>query len=79
MLLDEPSIGLSPQAVSLIFKIIQQINTMGTTLLMVEQNARKALEISHHAFVLELGKMRFDGTGIEILNNEELKKVYLGG
>jgi len=79
MLLDEPSIGLSPQAVSLIFKIIQQINTMGTTLLMVEQNARKALEISHHAFVLELGKMRFDGTGVEILNNEELRKVYLGG
>ena len=79
MLLDEPSIGLSPHAVSLIFKIIQQINTIGTTLLMVEQNARKALEISHHAFVLELGKMRFDGTGVEILNNEELRKVYLGG
>ncbi len=79
MLLDEPSIGLSPQAVSLIFKIIQQINAMGTSLLMVEQNARKALEISHHAFVLELGKMRFDGTGVEILNNEELRKVYLGG
>ncbi len=79
MLLDEPSIGLSPQAVSLIFKIIQQINTMGTALLMVEQNARKVLQISHHAFVLELGKMRFDGTGVEILNNEELRKVYLGG
>ncbi len=79
MLLDEPSIGLSPQAVSLIFKIIQQINAMGTSLLMVEQNARKALEISHHAFVLELGKMRFDGTGVEILNNEELRKLYLGG
>jgi ABC-type branched-subunit amino acid transport system ATPase component len=52
---------------------------MGKTILMVEQNARRALEISHHAFVLELGKMRFDGTGEEILNNTELKKVYLGG
>jgi ABC-type branched-subunit amino acid transport system ATPase component len=52
---------------------------MGTTILMVEQNARRALGISHHAFVLELGKIRFDGTGDEILNNAELRKVYLGG
>jgi branched-chain amino acid transport system ATP-binding protein len=79
MLLDEPSMGLSPQSVGLIFRIIKQINEMGTTILMVEQNARRALEISHHAFVLELGRMRFDGTGEEILNNTELRKVYLGG
>ena len=79
MLLDEPSMGLSPQSVGLIFKIIKQINEMGTTILMVEQNARRALGISHHAFVLELGKIRFDGTGDEILNNAELRKVYLGG
>jgi ABC-type branched-subunit amino acid transport system ATPase component len=79
MLLDEPSMGLSPQSVGLIFRIIKQINEMGTTILMVEQNARKALGISHHAFVLELGKIRFDGTGEEILNNTELRKVYLGG
>jgi branched-chain amino acid transport system ATP-binding protein len=79
MLLDEPSMGLSPQSVGLIFRIIKQINEMGTTILMVEQNARRALEISHHAFVLELGKIRFDGTGEEILNNTELRKVYLGG
>jgi ABC-type branched-subunit amino acid transport system ATPase component len=79
MLLDEPSMGLSPLSVGLIFRIIKEINEMGKTILMVEQNARRALEISHHAFVLELGKMRFDGTGEEILNNTELKKVYLGG
>ena len=79
MLLDEPSMGLSPMSVGLIFRIIKEINEMGKTILMVEQNARRALEISHHAFVLELGKMRFDGTGEEILNNTELKKVYLGG
>jgi branched-chain amino acid transport system ATP-binding protein len=71
--------GLSPQSVGLIFRIIKQINEMGTTILMVEQNARRALGISHHAFVLELGKIRFDGTGDEILNNAELRKVYLGG
>jgi branched-chain amino acid transport system ATP-binding protein len=79
LLLDEPSMGLSPLSVGLIFRIIKEINEMGKTILMVEQNARRALEISHHAFVLELGKMRFDGTGEEILNNTELKKVYLGG
>jgi len=79
MLLDEPSMGLSPLSVGLIFRVIKEINEMGKTILMVEQNARRALEISHHAFVLELGKMRFDGTGEEILNNTELKKVYLGG
>jgi branched-chain amino acid transport system ATP-binding protein len=79
MLLDEPSIGLSPQSVTLIFNIIRQISDTGTTILMVEQNARRALEISRHAFVLELGKVRFGGTGEEILNNPELRKVYLGG
>ena len=79
MLLDEPSMGLSPQSVGFIFRVIEQINGMGTTVLMVEQNARKALGISHHAFVLELGRMSFDGTGEEILNNTELRKVYLGG
>jgi branched-chain amino acid transport system ATP-binding protein len=79
MMLDEPSIGLSPQSVNLIFKIIRQISEAGTTILMVEQNARRALEISRHAFVLELGKVKFSGTGEEILNNPELRKVYLGG
>ena len=79
MLLDEPSIGLSPQSVSLIFRITQQISETGTTILMVEQNARKALGISRHAFVLELGKVRFGGAGEEILSNAELRKVYLGG
>ncbi len=79
MLLDEPSMGLSPQSVGFIFKIIKQINETGTTILMVEQNARRALEISDRAFVLELGRMRFDGTGEEILNHAELRKVYLGG
>jgi ABC-type branched-subunit amino acid transport system ATPase component len=79
MMLDEPSIGLSPQSVSLIFKIIQQISETGTTILMVEQNARRALAISRRAFVLELGKVKFSGTGEEILGNPELRKVYLGG
>ena len=75
MLLDEPSIGLSPQAVRLIFSIVQQIGETGTSILMVEQNARKALEISHHAFVLELGRLRFSGAGKEVLSHPDLRKV----
>jgi len=79
MMLDEPSLGLSPQSMNLIFETIKTLNKEGITLLIVEQNAKKALQISDHAIVLELGKKRFEGTGVEVLSNPELKKLYLGG
>ena len=79
MLLDEPTLGLAPKFVEFVFEKIKEIHTQGVTLLIVEQNAKKALSISDHAFVLELGKKRFEGTGKEIMNNEEVKKLYLGG
>jgi len=78
VLLDEPSLGLSPIMVSKIFETIQQINREGKTIIMVEQNAKQALQISNHAVVLELGRKRLEGTGQEILNNEEVKRAYLG-
>ena len=79
MMLDEPSLGLSPQSMNLIFETIKILNKDGITLLIVEQNAKKALQISDHAIVLELGRKRFEGTGQEVLSNPELKKLYLGG
>jgi len=78
VLLDEPSLGLSPIMVSKVFETIQQINREGKTIVMVEQNAKQALQISNHAVVLELGRKRLEGTGQEILNNEEVKRAYLG-
>jgi branched-chain amino acid transport system ATP-binding protein len=78
VLLDEPSLGLSPIMVSKVFETIQQINREGKTIIMVEQNAKQALQISDHAVVLELGRKRLEGTGQEILNNEEVKRAYLG-
>ncbi|RLF96573.1 ABC transporter ATP-binding protein [Thermococci archaeon] len=79
LLVDEPTLGLAPKIVSKIFEEILNIREMGCTIIMVEQNARKALSISDHAVVLELGKKRFEGTGNEIANSEEVKKLYLGG
>lgn len=79
LLLDEPSMGLSPLLVKEIFAIIQEINEQGTTVLLVEQNAKMALGIAHRAYVLETGKIVLSGTGQELVNSEEIKKAYLGG
>ena len=79
LLLDEPSLGLAPRTTGLVFEKIQEINADGTTILIVEQNAKRALAISHHAIVLELGKKRFEGTGEEIMQNEQVRRLYLGG
>lgn len=78
VLLDEPSLGLSPLMVAQVFETIQRINSEGRTVIMVEQNAKQALQIAHHAILLELGRKRLEGTGQEILKNEEVKHAYLG-
>jgi neutral amino acid transport system ATP-binding protein len=79
LLVDEPTLGLDPRMVELVFETILAINGEGTTILMVEQNARKALSVSHRAFVLELGRNRFEGTGRELLEDPEVRQHYLGG
>ena len=78
LLLDEPSLGLAPKIVELIFEIILEINNKGGTILLVEQNANMALKISHRAYVLETGNIKLEGNAEELLNNEEVKKAYLG-
>lgn len=78
ILMDEPSMGLSPLLVSEIFDIIQSINKSGTTVLLVEQNAKKALSIANRAYVLETGKIVLEGNAKELMNNDEIKKAYLG-
>lgn len=78
LLLDEPSMGLSPLLVEEIFRIIQEINAQGTSILLVEQNALMALSISHRAYVLETGRVVLSGTGQEVLNNPQVKAAYLG-
>ena len=79
MLLDEPSMGLSPLLVREIFDIIRDINSQGVTILLVEQNAKMALSIADRAYVIETGKIVMSGTGQELLNSEDIKKAYLGG
>lgn len=79
MLMDEPSMGLSPLYVSEIFSIIKEINKSGTTVLLVEQNAKMALEIANRAYVLETGAIRMSGDAHELADNEEVRKAYLGG
>ncbi len=79
LLVDEPSVGLAPQMVDTILERIQEINRGGTTVLMVEQNARKALRVSDRGYVLEMGKTRFEGTGQELLANPQVGRLYLGG
>ncbi len=79
MLLDEPSMGLSPLLVKEIFRIIEDINKAGTTVLLVEQNAKMALSIADRAYVLETGKITMEGTGTELANDERVRKAYLGG
>lgn len=79
LLLDEPSMGLSPLLVKEIFRIIQDINKRGTTILLVEQNAKMALAIADRAYVLETGKITLEGTGEELAASEQVRKAYLGG
>ncbi len=79
LLLDEPSMGLSPLLVDQVFEIIKQLRDDGTTILLVEQNAGKSLAISDRAYVLELGEIVLSGTGAELAASDEVKKAYLGG
>ncbi|HFU4084194.1 TPA: ABC transporter ATP-binding protein [Streptococcus suis] len=79
LLLDEPSMGLAPIFIQEIFDIIQDIQKQGTTVLLIEQNANKALTIADRGYVLETGKVALSGTGKELLASEEVKKAYLGG
>lgn len=79
LMLDEPSMGLSPLLVDEVFTIIKDLNKEGTTVLLVEQNAGKSLAISDRAYVLENGRIVLSGTGEELLQSEEVKKAYLGG
>lgn len=78
LLLDEPSLGLAPQIVQTIFKIIREINASGTTILLVEQNARMALQVSHRAYVLETGKIANQGDAKELAASDVVRKAYLG-
>lgn len=79
LLLDEPSMGLAPLLVREIFEIIKNINSTGTTILLVEQNARMALSIAHRAYVIETGSIVLSGTGEELSHSDEIQKAYLGG
>ena len=78
LLMDEPSMGLSPLFVDEIFSIIEKIKKQGTTVLLVEQNANKALSIADHAYVLETGSIAMEGKASELLNDERVRKAYLG-
>ena len=78
LLLDEPSMGLSPLLVKEIFKIIRNVNRNGVTVLLVEQNAKMALEIANRAYVLETGTIKMEGEATELANNIEVRKAYLG-
>jgi ABC-type branched-subunit amino acid transport system ATPase component len=79
MMLDEPSLGLSPRLVDEVFEKIVEMARAGLTVMLVEQNAARALEIADRAYVLELGRNRFEGTGRELLENREVRRMYLGG
>lgn len=79
MLLDEPSIGLEPKYIDQVFDRIEQLNDLGTTLLLVEQNAQKGLSVADRGFVLASGEIKFTGTGTELLNDDEVGRLYLGG
>ncbi|MBI2467662.1 MAG: ABC transporter ATP-binding protein [Candidatus Rokubacteria bacterium] len=79
ILLDEPSLGLSPKFVTLIFDKLVEMKGAGYTLMVVEQNAAKALSVADRGYVLELGRNRFAGTGQTLLNDPEVKRLYLGG
>ena len=78
MLLDEPSLGLAPQVVERIFGVLREVNQGGVALLLVEQNAHKALQLAHRAYVLETGNIVMEGTGRELLASPEVRRAYLG-
>jgi len=79
LLLDEPSLGLAPLLVAEVFRIIQEINRRGATVLLVEQNAHAALDIAHYGYVLENGRLVLEGSGQELLSHPHLQQAYLGG
>jgi branched-chain amino acid transport system ATP-binding protein len=79
LLLDEPSLGLAPQMVDAVFDVIQKIHNDGVTILLVEQNALRALEIADRAYVVETGRILLSGTGAALRRNPEVQKAYLGG
>lgn len=79
VVLDEPSMGLDPKTLRVMFNTIKMMNSLGRTVLLVEQNARQALKMSHHGVVLENGLVRLTGTGTEVLNNPDIAALYLGG
>ena len=78
LLLDEPSLGLAPKMVELVFSLIHRINERGITILLVEQNAWMALKLAHYGYVIESGKIQIEGTGKELLTNPMIKQLYLG-
>lgn len=78
LMMDEPSLGLAPLVIKDIFKIIQEINRQGMTVLLIEQNANMALKIADIAYVLETGRIIMNGTGKELLENPDIKAAYLG-
>jgi branched-chain amino acid transport system ATP-binding protein len=78
LLMDEPSLGLAPLMVQEIFKVITRINSEGTTILLVEQNAHKALAVAHRAYVLEVGEIIREGKGLDLLNDPAVQEAYLG-
>lgn len=79
LMMDEPSLGLAPLIVNEIFDIIHDLHQSGRTILLVEQNARKALLVSNRAYILELGKISMEGPSSELLNSDDVRKAYLGG
>jgi len=79
VVLDEPSMGLDPKTLKAMFNTIKMMNSVGRTVLLVEQNARQALKMSHFGVVLENGRVRLSGSGQEVLNNPEIGALYLGG
>lgn len=78
LMLDEPSLGLAPLIVRHIFEIVKSINEQGVTVLLVEQNARKALELAHRAYIIEQGRIVGTGSGYDLLHNDEVREAYLG-
>ena len=78
ILLDEPSLGLAPLVVKNVFELIKKINAEGYTILMVEQNAKKAIELADNAFLLEAGRIKLKGDKEEFLSNDHIKKAYIG-
>jgi branched-chain amino acid transport system ATP-binding protein len=79
MLLDEPSMGLAPRLVREIFQTLREISAAGTTILLVEQNARQALKLAHRGYVLETGRLALAGTALELTQSAKVREAYLGG